>query len=166
MRPPTIAELLNRAAADPDSYGLSFPNEVRSGTRAGRQEAVAWARDLPDEQIRNVSARLIRTGWPPPEVADVVFSRALQLGVMSDKDIGRWTYDMSNRAFRDPGATAAALEMYPSGRPRNQALQNVALRWHEADPKGAALWVARLPEDDREIAADAIKRGEEWSTQH
>ncbi|MBB5351658.1 hypothetical protein HNR46_001897 [Haloferula luteola] len=166
VSPPTIAEQLDASAGDSDSYGFSFPRDLmRPVSEAAMDEAVNWAHDLSDEQIPSVYQRLVHTGSPPPQVADIVFARAIELGLMSDKDMIDWTDQMSNRAWSNPADTAQALNGYPMGRARNQALQNVALRWHEHDPRGAALWMGQLSEDDRQVAADAIQRGEAWERQ-
>lgn len=160
---PSITEQLNRGLQDRGSWGLSLPSELTfAPTPETAAEAEAWARSLPDEQIKNASNRACRTGYVPPGLSDIIFSRAFKLGVMSDKNIREWTSDMSNRAYQNPAEAARCLAAYPEGWPRDLALQNIALRWNELDPKDAATWIHRLPERDRKIAADAIAKGEVW----
>lgn len=158
----TIAQQLDRSAHDSDSYGLSLPRDLLGQLPAPQvlREAEAWAKALPDDEIRNVSARLIRTGTVPPVLGDNVFPRAMRMGVMPEKDLQRWTSKMSERAFANPELTARSLELYPACEARDYALINVALRWHELDPDGAARWVNSLPQTDRERAAAAIKKAE------
>lgn len=167
-RPPaaSIAEQLDRAASERDSWGLSLPTEVLFWeSKESMAAAEAWAKSLPDDQIKNVANRVIHTGYVPPGLCDIILSRGFKLGVISEKDIRMWTSDMSKRAYQNPADTARSLAAYPAGLPRDQALQNIALRWNELDSKEASRWMNQLPEHDQKIATDAIEREKKWESE-